>query len=55
MNSPFEGGRNAAVFDAMLALREKEWKRQRRNRLARKRYATKRNESRVNYTEPHTF
>lgn len=45
MHSPFEGGRNAAVFDAMLALREKEWKRQRRNRLARKRYAKKKEQT----------
>lgn len=41
MNSPFEGGRNAKVFDAMLDLRFKEWVRIRKNMLARRRYKEK--------------
>lgn len=36
--SPFEGGRNPEAFRELLVLRFKEWKRLRRNRLARRRY-----------------
>lgn len=46
MNSPFEGGRNAAVFNAMLDLRWQYWTRQRRNLLARRRYAEKKKAAR---------
>jgi hypothetical protein len=41
VNSPFEGRRNAKVFDAMLVLRWNNWTRIRRNMLARRRYHAK--------------
>lgn len=46
MTSPFESGRNAEVFNAILDLRFEEWARLRRNLLARRRYAAKRRAAR---------
>lgn len=44
--SPFINGQNAEVFDAMLAIRWKEWDRINRNRKQRRRYREKKHEKR---------
>ena len=52
MNSPFENGHFAGTFDKMLIDRFDFWAKQRRNLLARRRYAAKCQEKRKSSIEP---